>query len=96
MSMHGRPEPYEGRNRSISSLTPLSVLVPLRAETVRAVKARVGKKRVSAYIEAATIRQLERDGLAELVADFEERHGPISPEEVEAARREMFDDSDGT
>jgi len=72
---------------------------PLPAETVRAVKARLGKQRMPAYIQAATIRQLERDGLAGLVADLEERHGPINPdnpEKVEAARKELFGDHGGT
>ena len=70
----------------------VSVSVSFHTGTIRAIRSRVGKRRVSAYVEAAAIRQLERDGLAELVADYEEKHGAFSPEEIEAARRELFGD----
>ncbi|MEU4270968.1 hypothetical protein [Streptomyces sp. NPDC026092] len=36
-------------------------------------------------------RQIERDGLAELVVANEEIHGPLTSEEVDAARAELGD-----
>jgi hypothetical protein len=37
-----------------------------------------------------TLRQIERDNLAELIADYEARHGAITPGEVRAAAAELF------
>ncbi|MFD3947654.1 hypothetical protein [Streptomyces sp. NPDC058579] len=39
----------------------------------------------------AVQRQIERDGLAELVAANEEIHGPLTSEEIDAARAELGD-----
>ena len=47
------------------------------------VRERVGKGSFSAYVTAAVERQIERDRLAELVDDHEQRHGPV-PEELSA------------
>ncbi|MFJ7237825.1 hypothetical protein ACIQWB_11870 [Streptomyces olivaceus] len=41
---------------------------------------------VSAYLEKAAQRQIERDNLDELIADFDEVHGPADPEAVAAKR----------
>ncbi|WP_406154187.1 hypothetical protein OG217_18195 [Streptomyces sp. NBC_01023] len=67
-----------------------SVSVSVHEGTISAVRARVGKRGVSPYIEAAIQRQIERDSLAELIAANEELHGALAPEEIEAAEREMF------
>ncbi len=45
---------------------------------------------VSGYVEAAMQRQIERDGLAELIAANEEIHGPLTDEEIRAAGEKMF------
>ncbi|MFE2374358.1 hypothetical protein [Streptomyces sp. NPDC059398] len=68
----------------------MSVSVSVHEGTISAVRARVGKRGVSPYVEAAIQRQIERDSLAELIAANEELHGPLTPEEIEAAEREMF------
>jgi hypothetical protein len=57
--------------------------------TIGAVRGRVGRRGVSAYIEAAVERQIERDNLDELIAAAEAEHGPITAEEV-TAKREML------
>ncbi|MDX3782394.1 hypothetical protein [Streptomyces europaeiscabiei] len=67
--------------------------VSVHEGTIAAVRTRVGKRGVSAYVEAAVQRQIERDQLDELIAANEELHGPLSPEEIDAAEREMFGDS---
>ncbi|WP_240439602.1 hypothetical protein [Streptomyces europaeiscabiei] len=67
--------------------------VSVHEGTIAAVRTRVGKRGVSAYVEAAVQRQIERDQLDELIAANEELHGPLSPEEIDAAEREMFGNS---
>jgi hypothetical protein len=44
---------------------------------------------VSAYLDAAVQRQIERDNLDELIVAAEAEHGPITAEEVEAKRRQL-------
>lgn len=66
-----------------------SVSVSVHEGTIEAVRARVGKRGVSGYIEAAIQRQIERDNLAELVADHESRHGVITDDEIAAAEARL-------
>ncbi|GAB2905855.1 hypothetical protein GCM10027075_01900 [Streptomyces heilongjiangensis] len=63
--------------------------------TIAAVRTRVGKRGISAYVEAAVQRQIERDQLDELIAANEELHGPLPQEEIDAAEREMFGSGQG-
>lgn len=62
------------------------VSVTLTAGTLKAIRERVGKRGVSAYLERAAQRQIERDRLDELIASFEEVHGPADPGAVAAKR----------
>ncbi|MCP3760704.1 hypothetical protein [Streptomyces sp. TBY4] len=64
------------------TITPTS----LTAGTLQAIRERVGKRGTSAYPEKAARRQIERDNLDELIADFDEKHGPPDPEAVAAKR----------
>lgn len=73
--------PGEGRTTVVS--------VSMHSGTIAAVRDRVGRRRVSAYIEAAVQRQIERDNLDELITAAEAEHGPISEEEVAAKRAEL-------
>ncbi|XKK64495.1 hypothetical protein HFP71_17860 [Streptomyces sp. ARC32] len=50
---------------------------------------RVGKRGVSAYLERAAHRQIERDNLDELIADFDKEHGPADPAAVAAKRARL-------
>ncbi|MET9412695.1 hypothetical protein ABZY03_00635 [Streptomyces klenkii] len=61
----------------------------LAAGTLQALRERVGKRGVSAYPEKAARRQIERDNLDELIADFEKANGPAAPEAV-ASKRTML------
>jgi hypothetical protein len=65
------------------------VSVSMHSGTIAAVRGRVGRRGVSAYIEAAVQRQIERDNLDELIAAAETEHGLISEEEVAAKRAEL-------
>ncbi|MBC9716386.1 hypothetical protein H9Y04_28010 [Streptomyces sp. TRM66268-LWL] len=72
-----------------------NVSVSFHAGTIGAVRSRVGKRGVSAYIEAAVQRQIERDNLQELVDDHVARHGGFSTEELAAAEAELFGAGEG-
>ncbi|WP_149827531.1 hypothetical protein [Streptomyces tailanensis] len=74
--------PGEGPTKTVS--------VSVHEGTIAAVRTRVGKRGLSAYVEAAVQRQIERDQLDELIAANEELHGPLTEEEIDAAEREMF------
>ncbi|WP_395364928.1 hypothetical protein ACHGLA_29865 [Streptomyces sp. YH02] len=65
------------------------ISVSLTAGTLQAIRERVGKRGVSAYLEKAAQRQIERDNLDELIADFDKTHGPADPEAVAAKRAKL-------
>ncbi|MEV7386501.1 hypothetical protein [Streptomyces sp. NPDC091215] len=65
------------------------ISVTLTAGTLRAIRERVGKRGVSAYLEKAAHRQIERDDLDELIADLDRTHGPADPEAVAAERARL-------
>jgi len=60
------------------------ISVTLSSGTLQAIRDRVGKRGVSAYLEKAAQRQIERDNLEELLADFEKVNGPADPAAVGA------------
>ncbi|MCS0601407.1 hypothetical protein NX794_09220 [Streptomyces sp. LP11] len=63
----------------------------LTAGTLQAIRERVGERGVSAYLEQAARRQIERDKLGELIAEGDEVHGPADPEAVAAKRARLAD-----
>jgi post-segregation antitoxin (ccd killing protein) len=63
--------------------------VSLQAETLEAIRTRAGKQGVSAYIEEAVQRQLQREAIDEYIAGAEAEHGPVDQAEV-AARVERI------
>lgn len=65
------------------------ISVTLTAGTLQAIRERVGKRGVSAYLERAAHRQIERDNLDELIADFDKEHGPADPGAVAAKRARL-------
>ncbi|MBD0738517.1 hypothetical protein [Streptomyces sp. CBMA29] len=69
-----------------------SVSVSFHAGTIDAVRDRVGKRGVSAYVENAVQRQIERDALDAVIRDHETRHGKITDEEIAAAEAELYGD----
>ncbi|MEU5159779.1 hypothetical protein AB0G74_09250 [Streptomyces sp. NPDC020875] len=70
--------PGEGPVRPVS--------VSLHEGTIAALKARTGRRGMSAYVEALIQRQLERDLLRELIEDAEAEHGPVDRAAVESKR----------
>lgn len=72
------------------------ISVTLSAGTLRAIRERVGKRGVSAYLERAAQRQIERDNLDELVADFDKMHGPADPDAVAAKRAKLSGPASGS
>ncbi|MFF3766988.1 hypothetical protein ACFYYR_23265 [Streptomyces sp. NPDC001922] len=65
------------------------ISVSLTAGTLQAIRERVGKRGMSAYLEKAAQRQIERDNLDELIADFDKTNGPADPEAVAAKRAKL-------
>jgi hypothetical protein len=80
-------QPGDGPSSGIS--------VTLSAGTVRAIRERVGKRGVSAYLESAAQRQIERDNLDELITEFDQVHGPADPKAVAAKRAKLNGDESG-
>jgi hypothetical protein len=60
------------------------------------VRDRAGKCGISAYVENAVQRQIERDALDALIRDHEERHGTITEEEIAAAEAELYGEGGST
>ncbi|WP_066952289.1 hypothetical protein [Streptomyces lushanensis] len=71
-----------------------NVSVSLHVGNIAAVRARVGKRGFSAYVDAAVQRQIERDNLAELTAEHEAEHGAFSRAEINTARALLRGDAD--
>jgi hypothetical protein len=69
-----------------ASTEKLSATVPkgLSAQ----IRERAGRGNVSAYVTQALLRQLEHDRLGDLVAELERAHGPVTDDEIAAARSE--------
>ncbi|MFD6994222.1 hypothetical protein [Streptomyces sp. NPDC059943] len=86
--MASPPAPGEGPVRPVS--------VSLHEGTISALKARTGKRGMSAYVEALIQRQLERDRLRELIEDGEAEHGPSDQSAVDAKRAILRGDAIGS
>ena len=56
----------------------------IQSDVLAVVRLRVPRGKVSAYVNDALRRQLEQDGLQELLDELVEKHGP--PDEAEVAR----------
>jgi post-segregation antitoxin (ccd killing protein) len=67
----------------------MSVTIP--SDLAAELRERAGRGNVSAYVTDALIRQLEHDRLGDLVAELAEVHGPVTEEELAAARAEWSD-----
>ena len=63
----------------------LSVSVP--GELAAAVRKRVGTRGLSRFVARAMVHELEREGIASLLAQLEERFGPPSKSEMRRARK---------
>ncbi len=67
------------------------VSVTLDDKVVAEVKALVGAREFSAYVNSALERSLQGERIRALLAELDEEYGPVSPEvqaEVEARARE--------
>lgn len=69
--------------------------VSLPEELAEEIRKRVGAGAFSAYVAEALEHRLAREKLGEIVADFETRNGPISQEEIAAARAVLWGERDG-
>ncbi|MGW1160662.1 hypothetical protein ACWD5Q_16715 [Streptomyces sp. NPDC002513] len=82
------PAPGEGPVRPVS--------VSLHEGTIAALRARTGKRGMSAYVEALIQRQLERERLRELIEDGEAEHGLVDQAAIEAKRAVLRGDNAGS
>jgi hypothetical protein len=84
-------ETDSGQEPGIPGTGPtMTVSTSLHTGTVEAVRSRVGKRGFSAYVEAALRRQIEQDNLTELVDEYTSTEGEFTPEELAAARAELY------
>lgn len=81
MPEHDDFRPGEGPTSGIS--------VTLTTGTLQAIRARVGRRGVSAYIEEALQRRIEDDNLAAYIADYTAEHGELTEVERAAARARL-------
>lgn len=63
----------------------LSISVP--SELAAAVRKRVGARGLSGFVARALAHELEREGLAALLDELEEKVGPPSKSEIARARK---------
>jgi hypothetical protein len=63
----------------------LSVSVP--GELAAAVRKRVGSRGLSGFVARAMAHELEREGIAVLLAELEEQVGPPSKADLQRARK---------
>jgi hypothetical protein len=63
--------------------------VTLSRDNVEDVEAIVGKGKVSAFVDHAVTRELERVRFEALIAELTERYGPVTPEDRQAAREAL-------
>lgn len=64
------------------------VSLTIEAEVLSRVRDRVEAGKLSAYATLALRRQLERDGLEDLISELVEVHGPLDDEAVARFSRE--------
>ncbi|MFD9864072.1 hypothetical protein [Streptomyces alboflavus] len=67
----------------------IGISVSLTVGTLRAIRERVGKRGISAYLEKVVQRQIERDNLDELIAGSDQANGPADPEAVAAKQAKL-------
>ncbi|GHG95629.1 hypothetical protein GCM10017674_27340 [Streptomyces gardneri] len=70
-----------------------NISVSMLSELLGVLRTRTGKRGVSAYATAAVRTQPAMDGLAEIVASCEAELEPLSENEVQAVRRDLFGDA---
>ena len=61
---------------------------PELGDRVRAAAQRAGKP-LSGWLAEAAAAKLRSEALADYLRDFEQRRGPLSPEEIRTARAEL-------
>lgn len=68
-------------------MTVARLAVSLDADLARAVRKAAGKQPMSAWLADAARRKLRAEGLLRVVGDWEEAHGAIGEDELEAVAK---------
>ncbi len=63
------------------------VSLTLDEELVERARSTVGSRSLSAYVNEALRRQLQRDRLISFLEEADRRYGPVAPEVMEGVRR---------
>ncbi len=71
------------------SRTVVKRSITLSRHNVEDIEAIVGRGKVSAFVDRAVTRELERVRFDALLAEITERHGPITPDDRAAARKAL-------
>lgn len=79
-----RLRPGEGPTRNIS--------VSLHEGTINALREITDKRGVSSFVEEALARAIERHNLGTYLDWYEQEHGAFTPEELAAARADLYGD----
>jgi len=79
---------------SVGEGPTITVSVSLHRGTVEWIRERAGKRGVSAYVQAALERQIERDNLRELIDEHIKEHGEFTDEEKAAAHATLYGTAD--
>ncbi len=72
---------------TIAAVTVSKVSLSIDEDVLAEARARAGRRELSSYVNEALRRQLQRDRLAELLAEMEAESGPIPDAVMEEARR---------
>jgi hypothetical protein len=64
------------------------VSLTLNSDTLRQARARVGRRRLSSFVDESLRLRLQHDRIRKLLGDLDERYGPIPAELREEVRRE--------
>lgn len=85
--------PAGKRAQALTPVTPSQTVVKrsvtLSRHHLEDIEAIVGKGKVSAFVDRAVARELERIRFDALLAELTERHGPITPHDRAAARKAL-------
>lgn len=82
-----RTSPLIPTYSTIAGVAVSKVSLSIDQDVLAEARARAGRRELSSYVNEALRHQLQRDRLAELLAEMDAESGPIPDEVMEEARR---------
>lgn len=77
---------------TISGMATEKVSITLDADVLAELREQVGPRGLSAYINDTLRAELKREQMRHLLREQDEEFGPVPPEVIEEARRELWED----